>query len=366
MNEQKEIENLYFNKKLSQREIRAIGYSNTVINKVLKGRRRSPSEAAKLSHERYSELFKHSNETKEKLRQIRLKYMKDHQGIPRWRESHKVMSYPEKLFANLLKKNKLAKRFDIVREYSIFPYYTDFAFLNIKLDVEVDGSQHWRSNNRKTNDLKRDNLLVEQGWRIYRIPEFRLKKEFEQVEKEFLDYLANIEAKPKQLYFNDEIIEYEKMRQYKKELEIKKKQQKKNEKLKVEIIRQKELVDKVLNSSIDFSSIGWVNEVSKIINTTKVKQWMKKWMLDFYNEKCFKRKEVKSSPNKERNKNISKSLKKRKELILQNRFELIKDIEVSKDNHHIIANIWNVSISSVKRIIKGKIFQEICGSRSID
>lgn len=48
----------------------------------------------------------------------------------------------------------------------------------------------------------------------------------------------------------------------------------------------------IFESKIDFSKLGWVKQVSKILNISpqKVNKWMKKYMFDFYNEKCFKRK----------------------------------------------------------------------------
>ena len=57
-------------------------------------------------------------------------------------------------------------------------------------------------------------------------------------------------------------------------------------------LKQKDLIIKVINSDIDFSKMGWVNKLAPIINQPyqKVNKWMKQFMPDFYNEKCFKRK----------------------------------------------------------------------------
>lgn len=54
------------------------------------------------------------------------------------------------------------------------------------------------------------------------------------------------------------------------------------------------LIDKILNSGIDFSKFGWVGKVSIILNKKpqKVNQWMKKYMPEFYENNCFKRKVV--------------------------------------------------------------------------
>ena len=58
---------------------------------------------------------------------------------------------------------------------------------------------------------------------------------------------------------------------------------------KISKIRKKYLM---LNSNIDFSKFGWVKQVSFIINihSSKVSQFMKKYMFDFYINNCFRRK----------------------------------------------------------------------------
>ena len=54
----------------------------------------------------------------------------------------------------------------------------------------------------------------------------------------------------------------------------------------------KNQIEEIKNSNINFSKFGWVNKVSKILKITpqKVNCWMKKNMLEFYNNNCFKRK----------------------------------------------------------------------------
>jgi hypothetical protein len=54
---------------------------------------------------------------------------------------------------------------------------------------------------------------------------------------------------------------------------------------------QQKYVELVKTSGIDFSTFGWVTQVSKIVNQKpqKVNAWMKRFMPDFYKEHCFKR-----------------------------------------------------------------------------
>lgn len=52
----------------------------------------------------------------------------------------------------------------------------------------------------------------------------------------------------------------------------------------------------ILQSNIDFTKFGWVNQVAKLINILpqRVHIFMKKYMLQFYNDNCFKRKSTKN------------------------------------------------------------------------
>lgn len=52
--------------------------SRSYICKLLQGKIRSTSEVNKLAHQKYPEKFKHSEESREKIRQTRLKYLKEH------------------------------------------------------------------------------------------------------------------------------------------------------------------------------------------------------------------------------------------------------------------------------------------------
>lgn len=75
-----EIINDYCNNGLSYRDImtKYSIKSRSYTQKLLKDVVRSTSEANKIAHKKYPEKFQHSEKTKEKIRQARLKYMKEH------------------------------------------------------------------------------------------------------------------------------------------------------------------------------------------------------------------------------------------------------------------------------------------------
>lgn len=74
-------------------------------------------------------------------------------------------SYPEEVFENLLYNNNiLGWKYNF--RYGSYLY--DFAFPDIKLDVEIDGSQH-KSERGLKHDKIRDEYSVSHGWKVFRI-----------------------------------------------------------------------------------------------------------------------------------------------------------------------------------------------------
>ena len=131
---------------------------------------RNRSDARKNAQTKYK--FKHTDESKEKIRKARLKYMVEHPENTAWRKSN--LSYPEKLFLNKINELNWDNKYCIIREYSIFPYFIDFAFINEKIAFEIDGSQHLLPE-RKESDNKKDFLLENNGWSIIRVTENEIK-----------------------------------------------------------------------------------------------------------------------------------------------------------------------------------------------
>jgi len=145
---------------------------DTDIYRILGDSLRGKSDSGKLAHKIYPNSFKHSDETKQRIREIRIKFMKENPEQTAWRT--KNLSYPEKLFLEKIYELCLDKKYSIVREYSVFPYFIDFAFVNEKVAVEIDGSQHLLPE-RKERDDKKDELLKEDGWFILRVSENEVK-----------------------------------------------------------------------------------------------------------------------------------------------------------------------------------------------
>ena len=117
--------------------------------------------------------------------------MKNNPDKTAWRLSN--VSYPEKLFIEYVESNGLDKKYSIVREYSVFPYFIDFAFVNQMVAIEIDGSQHLLPE-RKEIDDKKDKLLNELGWLVIRVSEKEIKTN---IGETFNQILSILKDKPK-------------------------------------------------------------------------------------------------------------------------------------------------------------------------
>ena len=163
--------------------------SNSYIGKILKGYTRSISEANIIAHKNKPDVFKHSEKTKQKIREHRLKFMKEHPEQTAWRKRN-LPSYPEQCFIKFLQEYSYDKYYYIEREYSIFPFYIDFAFVDVKVAIEIDGSQHILDENRIERDKEKDKTLIDKGWKVLRISENAVKTDWAVI-KHNLDLCLN-------------------------------------------------------------------------------------------------------------------------------------------------------------------------------
>jgi very-short-patch-repair endonuclease/ribosomal protein L37AE/L43A len=155
----------------------------TLIDKILGVNKRTLSQSLTLAHKTKPENFKLNEISKNKIRKARLSYMKENPDKTAWRQ--KNMSYPEKIFKEKLEEIGLDKKYLIIREYCVFPYFIDFAFMNEKIAIEIDGSQHLETK-RIANDIKKDKLLNENGWVVYRVTANQVKYSINNVVDELL------------------------------------------------------------------------------------------------------------------------------------------------------------------------------------
>lgn len=109
----------------------------------------------------------HTDETKKKISESMKNAHKERRahniGECRWKCEP---SYPEKFFINVIKNEFQDQNY--IREYYILGYSLDFAWVDKKLEIEIDGEQHEKIENQ-IHDQQRDKILEDNGWKTLRI-----------------------------------------------------------------------------------------------------------------------------------------------------------------------------------------------------
>lgn len=104
-------------------------------------------------------------------------------GMSRWNNEP---SYPEKFFMQVIENEFNDKNY--VREFPIGRYSIDFAWVEKKLAIEIDGAQHEKET-YKERDNRKDIYLNNNGWKVLRIKwinMFHNTKEYIEIAKQFI------------------------------------------------------------------------------------------------------------------------------------------------------------------------------------
>jgi very-short-patch-repair endonuclease len=92
-----------------------------------------------------------------------LKY--PHSSVAMARRLRREMTDAERKLWSLLRSNQLGVKFR--RQAPFGPYILDFLCIKAKLDVELDGSQHYTDTGRR-RDARRDEYLRSNGLKVLR------------------------------------------------------------------------------------------------------------------------------------------------------------------------------------------------------
>lgn len=85
-------------------------------------------------------------------------------GESRWNNEP---SYPEKWFMTVISNHFYDKNY--TREYSFHRFSLDFAWVEKKKCIEIDGDQHIRFEENIERDKRKDEKLKEEGWEVLRL-----------------------------------------------------------------------------------------------------------------------------------------------------------------------------------------------------
>jgi very-short-patch-repair endonuclease len=101
----------------------------------------------------------------EKQRKLALQRVEDGTHVG-WKSRTKFKdSYPEAFFRKVLNENNI----QFEKDYRQGRWFIDFAILDKKIALEIDGKQHLEKD-RQECDRRKDEHLISQDWLVYRIP----------------------------------------------------------------------------------------------------------------------------------------------------------------------------------------------------
>ncbi len=115
----------------------------------------------------------HSDETKKKISDARIKFLLENPDkVPYLINHSSKMSYPELVFKNALDTSGI-DGWEYNHRNSIYQY--DFAFVDKKIDVEIDGGTHLSEKVKKI-DKRRDEFSINNGWIVIRFTAKEVKE----------------------------------------------------------------------------------------------------------------------------------------------------------------------------------------------
>jgi len=143
---------------------------------------------------RYKKTFlgrAHTEETKNKISKFQLAFLEANPDKVLYRQFHSSQeSYPEKRFRKALEKAQIT---GWVQNYAAGIYEYDFAFVDLKLDVEIDGDTHLKPG-VKQKDQRRDAWSRSQGWAVLRFTAKEVKHNLDQVISRLQQKLKELQA----------------------------------------------------------------------------------------------------------------------------------------------------------------------------
>lgn len=114
-------------------------------------------------------------------------------------------SFPEKIFFSQLHKWGLTNTYTFVEKLPVGKYFLDFALIDMKIDIEIDGQQHFRNNDAIIHDQIRDEYLKTNGWKVYRIAYKEMQLNLKKVMIDLINWLNDFFNNSNRFYSIKEI-----------------------------------------------------------------------------------------------------------------------------------------------------------------
>lgn len=108
--------------------------------------------------------------------------------------SKKEDSYPERVLFKYLSASDELSKYEILPKYPVGRYVLDFVIVELKLNIELDGQYHFNDANTIEKDIRRDDFMKSNGWKVYRISWTYFNKNREVVIRELIDFINSDEV----------------------------------------------------------------------------------------------------------------------------------------------------------------------------
>lgn len=177
-----------YNEKVKNREIEKLFKNKFVKAKILGLEKPIVSEDTRKKISEATKGKKQPEEMKRKLSELMKQKHRDgiawNIGRSRWNNKK---SYPEEFFTKVIENEFEDKNY--ISEFSVGNFSIDFAWVEMKRAIEIDGEQHYRFEEYIERDKRKDNFLKKEGWKVLRIrwkDMFKNTKEWIEQAKHFI------------------------------------------------------------------------------------------------------------------------------------------------------------------------------------
>lgn len=110
---------------------------------------------------------KHTDDAKRRISESRIRFLRENPHMVPYKLNHYTngRSYAEEYWKAVLDSNNLVYE----EQFQIGPYQLDFAFPDKKIDLEIDGDQHYLDPRIIESDKRRNEYFRALGWKVIRI-----------------------------------------------------------------------------------------------------------------------------------------------------------------------------------------------------
>lgn len=114
----------------------------------------------------------HSKKSRKKISKSMTNFFKNNPEKVYFKQFHSSnFNYAEDYFKQILETNNI----QFEHNYHVLTYFLDFAIIDKKIDIEIDGAHHRKDKKTIEHDKIRNSVLINNGWKVIRIywPEWK-------------------------------------------------------------------------------------------------------------------------------------------------------------------------------------------------